>query len=186
MKEIEILVQVFADEQTVLQKLSSFEFVGDKHTVDTYYYDPLRTDLCPDHGGRLCACFRTRQKDGINYITYKKDHFDGDTWLYSEELETTVGDMTILTGIINALGLRELVKIDNLKRTYRASDYMIEFETVTNLGLFLEVEYCTADDVDVAHIKSQIQSFIDALGFSVSPELNAGKPELMLRKQQGL
>ena len=184
MKEIEILVQVFADENTVLQKLSEFEFLGDKRTVDTYYYDPLRPELQPDNNGRLYACCRTRQKDGKNYITYKNDHFDGDTWLYSDEAETTVADMSTLCEIMNALGLRELIKIDNLKRTYRAGDYIIEFETVADLGLFLEVEYCTPDDVDVAQIKSQIQTFIDNLGFAVSPELNAGKPELMLRKKQ--
>lgn len=185
MKEIEILVQVFADEATVLQKLAEFEFVGDKRTVDIYYYDPLRSELKPDDAGRLFACFRTREKDGVNYITYKKDHFDGDKWLYSDELETTFADIETLTGIINALGLRELIKIDNLKRTYRAGDYTIEFETVKDLGLFLEVEYCTADDVDVAQVKSQIQSFIDSLRLSVSTELNAGKPELMLRKKAG-
>lgn len=184
MKEIEILVQVFADEEDVLHKLSEFEFLGDKRTVDTYYYDPLRPDLQPDANGRLYACCRTRQKDNVNYITYKKDHFDGDTWLYSDEAETTVADMSTLCEVMHALGLRELIKIDNLKRTYRAGDYTIEFETVTDLGMFLEVEYCTADDVDTAQIKSQIQSFIDNLGLSVSPELNAGKPELMLRKKQ--
>lgn len=67
MKAIEILVQVFADENTVLQKLSEFEFLGDKRTVDTYYYDPLRPELQPDGNGRLYACCRTRQKDGVNY-----------------------------------------------------------------------------------------------------------------------
>ena len=50
--------------------------------------------------------------------------------------------------------------------------------------MFLEVEYCTSEDVDVVQIKSQIQSFIDGLGFAVSPEQNAGKPELMLRQQR--
>lgn len=184
MKEIEILVQVFADEAGVLRKLSEFEFLGDKRTVDTYYYDPLRPELQPDGNGRLYACCRTRQKDGVNYIAYKNDHFDGDTWLYSDEAETTVADMSTMCEIMHALGLRELIKIDNLKRTYRAGDYTIEFETVTDLGLFLEVEYCTSNDVDVTQIKSQIQSFIDNLGFAVSPELNAGKPELMLRKKQ--
>ena len=81
MKEIEILVQVFADEADVMRKLSEFEFLGNKRTVDTYYYDPLRPELQPDGNGRLYACCRTRQKDGVNYITYKNDHFDGDTVL---------------------------------------------------------------------------------------------------------
>jgi adenylate cyclase class IV len=60
---------------------------------------------------------------------------------------------------------------------------VIEFESVKDLGLFLEVEFCTDDDVDVATVKKEIQQFIDSLGLAVSKELNAGKPELMLRKQ---
>ena len=160
MKEIEILVQVFADESDVLRKLSAFEFLGDKRTVDTYYYDPLRPELQPDSNRRLYACCRTRQKDGVNYLTYKNDHFDGDTWLYSDEAETTVADMSTLCEIMHALGLRELIKIDNLKRTYRAGDYTIEFETVADLGLFLEVEYCTPDDVDVAQINHKFKPLL--------------------------
>ena len=158
MKEIEILVQVFDDEQTVLEKLSTFTFIGNKRTVDTYYCDPLRPDLQPDASGRLTACFRLRQKDGTNYLTYKTDHFNGDAWLYSDEAETTVEDIHVIQNIVHALGLRELITIDNLKRTYHTENYTIEFEKVVNLGLFLEVEYCTDNDVDVVQIKQQIQS----------------------------
>ncbi len=183
MKEIETLVQVFAPAQDVLKKLAEFEFLGDKQTIDTYYFDPLRSDLCPDCGGRLYACFRLREKDGVSYLTYKKDHFDGDTWLYSDETETVVADADKAKEIITALGLKPLIVINNIKRTYRTDKYTIEFEDVENLGLFMEVEFCTNDDVDVASVKKEIQSFIDNLGFDVSPELNAGKPELMLRKQ---
>ena len=183
MKEIEILVEVFTDEQTVLDKLSAFDFVGNKHTVDTYYFDPLRPELKPDESGRLTACFRTRQKDGVNYITYKTDHFNGNVWSYSDEAETTVSDIQVLHDIIKTLGFRKLITIDNLKRTYRTDKYTIEFEKVNDLGLFMEVEYCTPDDVNVSQIKTEIQSFIDTLGIDVSPELNAGKPELMLRKK---
>ena len=183
MKEIEILVQIYNDEKTVLDCLEQFEFMGNKRTIDTYYTDPLRNDLKPDSNGRLTACFRTRQKDGKNYITYKKDHFNGDKWLYSDESETIVDSMETMEDIIKSLGLVQLLKIDNSKQTYKHKDYVIEFESVKDLGLFLEVEFCTDDDVDVIEIKSEIQKFIDSLGIQVSKELNAGKPELMLRKQ---
>ncbi len=182
MKEIEILVQVFDDEDRVLKALADFEFVGDKETRDVYYFDPLRDGLKPGENGRLNACFRLRKKAGKTQITFKNDHFDGDTWLYSDEYETDVGSEKEVVCIIDALGLEELLVINNLKRTYQYKNYVIEFERVDNLGLFLEVEYSTSDDVDVQGVKREIQSFIDSLGLSVSDELNAGKPELMLRK----
>lgn len=181
MKEIEILVQVFDEEQKVLDKLSEFEFIGDKKTIDTYYFDPLRDELKPDNSGRLNACFRVRQKEDSNYITYKKDHFDGNKWLYSDEYETHFHSLSAVEEIVKSLGLQELIIIDNLKKTYKHKDYIIEFEKVKNLGLFLEVEYSTDDDIDIQIIKNEIQEFINSFGFSVSEELNAGKPELMLK-----
>ena len=51
-----------------------------------------------------------------------------------------------------------------------------------DLGYFIEVEYCTNEDVDVVEVKKKIQTFIDRLGLNVSKELNMGKPEMMLRK----
>ena len=46
----------------------------------------------------------------------------------------------------------------------------------------MEVEYCTNEDVDVKLIKKEIQNFIDGLGLNVSEELNMGKPEMYMKK----
>ena len=51
-----------------------------------------------------------------------------------------------------------------------------------NLGIFMEVEYCTNEDVDVKLIKKEIQNFIDSLELNVSEELNMGKPEMYMKK----
>ena len=60
----------------------------------------------------------------------------------------------------------------------------IVFEEVRNLGYFLEVETLNVDDsADVKKIKEKIQDFINKLNFNVSPELNMGKPELMLKSK---
>lgn len=40
MKEIEILVEVYDDKNKVLEKFKKFKYIGEKITVDTYYYDP--------------------------------------------------------------------------------------------------------------------------------------------------
>lgn len=183
MKEIEILVELYTDIDECKKKLASFEFNGIKKTTDIYYYDPLRDNLKPNKDNELNECLRIRTKGDKSYITYKVDHFDDNNiWLYSDEYETEVKDLIQIKNIINLLGLKELLVIDNNKTIYKTEKYEIALEEVENLGNFMEVEYCTNDDVDVITIKREIQDFIDGLGFEVSGELNMGKPEMMLRK----
>jgi hypothetical protein len=50
----------------------------------------------------------------------------------------------------------------------------------------MEVELLhQVEDSEVLKAKQKIQEFIDSLGIKVGPELNAGKPELMLRRKSG-
>jgi adenylyl cyclase CyaB, putative len=186
MKEIEILVEVLSDKDEALKKLSAFTFLGEKHVLDIYYTDPLRQNLKPDASGRLTASFRLRSKDDKALMTYKIDHFNGNgIWVYSDEYEIKISDFEVAEHIIANLNLKELVRIDNYKFTYETPEYEIVLENVIGLGLFLEVELRSqvADD-QVDAVKRQIQKFIDSLDIKVSDELNAGKPELMLRKKQ--
>ena len=62
------------------------------------------------------------------------------------------------------------------------NDYEIVFETVKDLGYFIEVEYCTNQDIDIKAKKEEIENFINSLGLNVSEELNIGKPEMMINK----
>ena len=91
--------------------------------------------------------------------------------------------MNIIKEILNRLGLKKLLVIKNNKKIYKYNNYEIVLEDVENLGYFMEVEYCTSDDVDVKEIKNEIQDFIDGLELNVSEELNMGKPEMILRNQ---
>ena len=103
-------------------------------------------------------------------------------WLYSDEYETTVDDIFMITNIFDKLGLCELLTIHNSKMTYKYKDYEIVFETVKDLGYFIEVEYWTNEDIDIKLKKEEIQRFINSLGLNLSEELNVGKPEMMLNK----
>ena len=182
MKEIEILVQLFDNKDNVKEKLSNFEYIGLNHTIDEYYYDPLRNELKPDENNQLDHCLRLRSKNDKCSITYKDDVFDGDKWLYSNEYETDINDIFVMREIFNKLGLIKFIEINNLKETYKYNDYEIVIEDVKDLGLFMEVEYCTDDDVDIKKIKNEIQLFIDSLELNVSEELNIGKPEMYMKK----
>lgn len=184
MKEIEILVEVLEEKENVLEKLKKLDFKGVKKTFDIYYFDPKRDDLKPDASGRLRKCFRLREKGGRFFMAYKIDNFnDKDTWIYSDEHEIEVSDLRTAENIIEHLGLKTLVEIDNEKHIFEYRDYEIIFEDVKNLGLFLEVEKINAGDSEIVDkIKKEIWEFIKSLNIKVGKELNTGKPELMLLK----
>ena len=183
MKEIEVLVEVYSPIELVLNKLEQFEFFGVHEVVDTYFYDSLRENLKPNENMQIDECLRLRKKNDINTITYKKDKFEENgKWLYSDEYETKVENLEILTQILEELGFKQLLIIDNTKRVYKYNNYEIVFENVKNLGYFIEVEFCTDEDVDVKQRKKEIQSFINSLNLDTSEELNMGKPEMLIRK----
>lgn len=184
MKEIEILIEVKSSKEEVLKALGHFTAHGIKRTLDIYFADPLRKDLQPDDDGRLRASFRLRQK-GDNYsIAYKIDHFNVNEWIYSDEHETSIGDFDTTLHIIEQLGLRELIRVDNEKHIFTTSEYEIVFENVKDLGYFLEVEKLQqVEDDQVKAVKQEIREFLIGLNLNFGAELNAGKPELMLAKK---
>ncbi len=184
MKEIEILVEVKSPKEGALKVLEKFEYQGIKKTLDVYFSDPLRTTLQPDTSGRLTASFRLREKDGKSSVAYKVDHFNNTEWSHSDEYETEVKNFESMYQVINKLGLKELIRIDNEKHTFITPDYEIVLEDVKGLGLFLEVEKLNqVPDSEIVQTKDQIREFIKGLGLELGDEQNAGKPELMLRKK---
>ena len=181
MKEVEILVQVFDNKEKVMDKLKQFSHKGNKETLDIYYYDPLRENLQITNSTYPTEWFRIRKKQDKIFLTYKKDQFKENIWLYSDEDE--ISDFSIGKSIINNLGFKELIKIDNLKHTFEHNNYEIVFEEVKELGLFLEVEQIQVlDNESVEEIKEEIRQFINKLKLNVI-EINMGKPELMLKKK---
>lgn len=183
MKEIEILVRVNDDVNIILNKFKNFEYIDTQLVVDEYYYDPKRDNLKPNKKNQLNECLRLRIKGEKNFITYKDDVFDGDKWLYSNEYETEVNSIEIIKSIFERLGLKKLLIVKNKKMIYKYDKYEIVLEDVENLGYFMEVEYCTKENINVKEVKKEIQHFIDSLKLNVSEELNMGKPEMILREQ---
>lgn len=185
MKEIEILIEVKSDAQTALKALSVFPATPVKHTLDIYYSDPLRTNLQPDADGKLSSSFRIRQQATKNTIAYKVDHFVDGVWSYSDEHETHMESFEIMEDIIKNLGLVELIRINNERHTFTTPDYEIVLDNVSNLGLYLEIEYRKqVPHEEVESIKTKIREFMNTLDVEFGAEQNAGKPELMLRKKK--
>lgn len=185
MKEIEILIEVRGTKEGTLKALEVFGSHGVKKTLDIYFFDPLRPDLQPDDTGKLMASFRLRSTDKGNTIAYKVDHFNEEVWSHSDEYETSCGDFDTMRILLEKIGLQELVRIDNEKHVFTTEDYEIVLEDVKDLGLYLEVEKRGhVDDANIEEAKQEIRSFIQSLGIVCGEEQNAGKPELMLRKNK--
>lgn len=183
MKEIEILVQVYSPIDEVVGVLNKFRYIGNQETNDVYYYDPLRSNLKPNSKNQIDECLRLRTKGNRNCITYKTDQFDETgKWLYSDEYETYVEDIVTIKEIFKKLGFSELLTIHNVKREYKYHEYSIVFETVKDLGNFIEIEYCTMEDIDVKLKKQEMLEFLNSLDLEVSEELNMGKLEMLINK----
>ncbi len=181
MIELEILVRVNNSVNEIEKCLSHFGFSHNFEIIDTYYFDPQREDLLP-HNGKIFSCFRLREKEGKAFLTYKKDHYNDTTWIYSDEYETEIGDILNTKKIIKSLGFLELLKLSSQKKYYYFGDYEIVLETVDNLGIFLEVEYkAISSQETIEEDKEKIRQFISELGLDVGEELNSGKPELYLQ-----
>lgn len=183
-KEVEILVNVYDKKKQAIKKLSNLEFLGNKKTLDIYFFDPKRDDLKPDKSGQLNNCLRVRSKGKESSIAYKVDHFDKmGVWLYSDEYESNVSDFNKTVEIFQKLGFKELIRIENIKSTFINKKYEVVLEDVKNLGLFMEVErHNVGKKEDIVKVKEEIWNWIQKLNIKVGLELTMGKPELMLKR----
>jgi len=180
MKEIEVEVAFDNTKEEVMKVLSKYEFVGEKEITDIYYYDPERDNLKPESDLRLSETFRLRKKDNKCLITYKKQHFEGKLWVYSDEYETEVKDYETVKIIISMLGLVPLITVHNKRRIYKYKDFEIELEDVEGLGCFIEVEKLSNSEKDEMLIKEEIRDFIRSLKLKNVRELNIGKNQYLL------
>ena len=179
MKEIEVEVTFSNKKEEVIKKLSKFEYVGEKEIYDIYYYDPKRDNLKPEDDLRLKETFRVRKTNTSCYVTYKKQHFKGKLWIYSDEYETKIEDYDTIINIISLLGLEPLITVHNKRKIYKYKEYEIELEDVEGLGIFIEVERIS-NDKDEMKVKEEIRDFIRSLKLKDVKELNIGKNQYLL------
>lgn len=183
MKEMEISVAFDNTKEEVLKILSRFEFVCEKEIHDTYYVDPLRDNLKPEDDLRLNETFRIRRDKSACYITYKKQHFEGKLWTYSDEFETRVEDYATMEKVVSMLGLEPLITVHNRRTVYHYINYEIIFEDVLGLGYLLEVEKLENDSDKALDVKNELRDFIRSLGLKNVKELNIGKNQYLLSKK---
>lgn len=183
MKEMELSLAFDNTKEEVLEVLSQFDYIGEKELYDTYYIDPLRDNLKPEDDLRLNETFRIRRNENVCFVTYKKQHFEGKLWTYSDEYETEVKDYKIMEKIVSMLGLEPLITVHNKRTIYKYKDYEIIFEEVENLGCLLEVEKLSENENEAMSVKEELRNFIRSLNLKNVKELNIGKNQYLLSQK---
>lgn len=183
MIELEVLVEILDTYENAVLVLSSYEHIKDSFIIDEYFYDPLRKNLKPDSFGKTFECLRVRQSQNASMLTYKQDIYKNGIWQYSDEKELRIDDADSIKAIFYHLGLKELLTIRNNRKYYRYGNYEIILEDVQELGVFLEVEYKgSISEANLYDTEKDIELFISSLGLCTTSKLNAGKPELFIKK----
>ena len=186
MKEVEVLMRVIKGANELEEGLRKIaRFVGEVQVADQYYHDPLRNGDYFSSAGTFISSLRLRQKDDKAQVAHKQDHFDeAGSWIYSDELETEVGDHETFERLIAALGHQKLVRVEILKKTFLTDEYEIVLEEVKDLGIFVEVEALrVSDEANIADVKDKIRKFLKSLGVEGNEEACSGKPELLWLQQ---
>lgn len=186
MKEIEVMITFENSKKEIIDILSQFEYYGEKEIIDTYFVDPLRKNLKPESDLRLNETFRIRKDNENCYLTYKKQHFKGKEWIYSDEYETKIDDYKTIKQIVSLLELEELITVHNKRTIYKTKNYEIVFEDVKDLGYFIEVERLSCESFNEEEIKNEIRAFIKGLKLKNVKELNIGKNQYLLSKKMGI
>lgn len=190
MKEIEILYTLKTDVEVAKKLLAEKVGFVEEIVVDDLYYTRYDVEgLSPDKEGRLRSALRLRRKGNKYYITYKYDHFgDNEVWLFSDEDETLIDDIMVMKNIFSKLLFTELVRVLNKKFYYQNDAYEIVLEDVFDLGYFIEIEFKgdakNFSVEDVQKKKEAMRLFLELIGIETGKEMNAGKPELLLKKNK--
>lgn len=187
MKEIEILYALKEPIASAKRKFGKTPWRATR-VKDTYFESKDHPRLSPDADHRLTSSFRLREIDHAYKLTYKDDHFDKrGVWLYSDEHEVSVSDAKVVRAIFAALHYEELITIDNKKHLCDIDGYEIVLEEVKGLGNFIEIEYKGKKQIaknKVESLKQSMRAYLDKKQIKIGEELNAGKPELMLKKKR--
>ena len=169
MKEIEVKARLKNKDQ-IFEKLKSLGCVlsAPIRQVDTVYtkiVGSVEEYLKNDH------FLRIREKsDGRFIFTVKKPL--SNLVLTKAEHETEIKNPIELEQALFLMGYQTANKVIKLRQTARYKDFEICIDEVENLGLFIEVERMSDDDVDA--VRKELNEFLDSLGVSLEDQVHKG------------
>lgn len=181
--EIEIQVQV-EHNQGLLDFLSvEAQFQGEKHQVDEYFV-PTHKDFLAEVPIKEWLRLRTAgEKYSINYKNWHFDEHNNGT--FADEYETSVGNAEVAKRILTSVGMKPIITVDKVRKTWLWQDYEIAMDAVKDLGDFVEVEYKGGRDVlDHKEIMDGMIQFLKSKGCGSLVLNHTGYPALLLGRKE--
>ena len=138
--------------------------ISSKRQIDTVFLLPEQVDAPIVPGSKIM-----RVRDVLNPETGELQRslmtlkVEGQAKLVSGEYEFAVDDGNVARQILTALGWQEIVTVDKVRLESKTEDYTICIDEVAGLGLFIELEVLTEDNVDVKNIQQQMCNFLKNL-----------------------
>lgn len=156
--EIEIQVQIENSQDLIQFLQNNATFAGESHQVDTYY-QPTHKEFIATRPVK--EWLRLRDSSGKYSINYKHWYYGKDgRSTHCDEYETKVESLEMLEKIFTALDVKELVKVDKVRKIWNYQEYEIALDSITGLGDFVEIEYKGEDNDNPTDITTEMIAFL--------------------------
>lgn len=179
--EIEIKVQVDKAELLVKFLQTNGTFKKSSTQIDEYHTPAHRNFVEADP---IKEWLRLRDDAGRYSLNYKNWHYGNDDRAYHcDEYEIVIDSKEKAAHILESLDFKPLVTVHKKRGTYTYKDYEIAFDSVKELGEFIEVEFTGSTDREPALIAADMREFIESTGTKILSQDFAGYPIALIPKQ---
>lgn len=177
--EIEIQANVEYIEPLMKFLEEKADFKSERYQLDEYY-TPSDKDFTATRP--VLKWLRLRDAAGKYSINYKNWHLDKEGKTnHCDEYETKIDDINTLRNIFLAIGFKQIVKVEKVRKDWHFEDYGISIDSVKGLGDFVEIEYIGDDnDADPKKVTDSMIEFLKNLGCGKVIRNYQGYPFLLL------
>lgn len=148
---------------------------------DTYFNAPHRDFAETDEALRIRI--ETHNDSSTASITYKGPLLET-TAKTREERETTVGDPSEVTAILDHLGFEPVATVEKHRHRYRLDEFTITLDSVTDVGDFLELEAEADSTADLDALDQRASEVLNQLGSTPAEHISRSYLELVLAQQE--
>ena len=156
---LEIEVKAYADDldkvEDRLKKMGAV-LVENVHECDTYYNHPSRDFAQSDEALRIRVAAETV------WLTYKGQRIDTKSKT-REEIEVRLSSADAAHRLLMQLGFTPVGDVKKVRKIYKLDVFEICLDTVTDLGIFVEVE---TSGENVKELRDRALALMEALGLT--------------------
>jgi len=181
--EREIKIKLISPKLEELEKLlsSKYQFLGEERQVDIYYNSPIRDFRKSDEALRI------RLVNGEAEITYKGPKMSSQS-KSREEITVKINDFDAMDLILQRLGFIKVLKLEKIRKNYKADNFTVSLDRVLDLGDFIEIEGINVNEKELSAfvdnflkqfniigektLKSYLELLIDKLEKSPNSNIN--------------